>query len=209
MTLPDRLRGNGSRAGTLSDMTWLNNGGSRSIFDLKSSAFVEEMDAGLNGPVYGSLASQDDRTKRHTTTGKTIISDVCYSPREPQSSVGKTPKIFGQVEVRRGLPEPAHPQHKEMADRDIKFDLYESSLALPRLDTFPPNLFDGAADQRLGVRTSLSTTSEMQSRLKDLSRLIARSVDQETRESLVNNLAELGEAYAVDWQSGSDEEDDD
>jgi hypothetical protein len=53
------------------------------------------------------------------------------------------------------------------------------------------------------------TSSETSSRLKDMSRVISRAIQVDTREALLNDLAELGAAYEHGWQSGSDADEDD
>jgi hypothetical protein len=81
-------------------------------------------------------------------------------------------------------------------------------VAFPQLDAFPDTL-SGSSSQELGVRAALVTSSETSSRLKDLSRVISRAIQVDTREALLNDLAELGAAYEHGWQSGSDADEDD
>jgi hypothetical protein len=47
-------------------------------------------------------------------------------------------------------------------------------------------------------------TSETRIRLKDMGHLVSRVVEVDIREALLNDLAELGEAYAEGWQNSSD-----
>jgi hypothetical protein len=75
-------------------------------------------------------------------------------------------------------------------------------VPFPHLNTFPSTLF-GDVNQNLGIRASLAATSETRSRLKDIGRFIGTAIDVDTREALLNDLAELGEAYAEGWQSSS------
>jgi hypothetical protein len=80
-------------------------------------------------------------------------------------------------------------------------------VPFPQLDAFPDKLF-GDSSQGLGVRAALMTSSDTSTRLKDLSRVISRAIEVDTREALLNDLAELGAAYEEGWQSGSDADED-
>jgi hypothetical protein len=81
-------------------------------------------------------------------------------------------------------------------------------VPFPELDAFPHALF-GTSEEALGVRAALMTTSETKTRLKDMGHLISRAIGVDDREVLLNDLAELGEAYEEGWQidseSGEDE----
>lgn len=85
---------------------------------------------------------------------------------------------------------------------------YANNVPFPRLDTWPHTLF-GSTGHSLGIRTTLTTNSDTQARLKDMGRTIRRAIDMEAREVLLNDLAELGEAYAEGWQSSSESGGDD
>jgi hypothetical protein len=76
-------------------------------------------------------------------------------------------------------------------------------VPFPQLDTFPNALFGTSNNQNLGVHTALAATSETRTRLKDMSRIIRGALGAETREELLNDLAELGEAYEEGWESSS------
>lgn len=84
---------------------------------------------------------------------------------------------------------------------------YPTDVAFPQLDAFPDTLF-GNSSQELGVRAALVSSSETSSRIKDLSRVISKAIEVETREALLNDLAGLGAAYEQGWQSGSDADED-
>lgn len=81
-------------------------------------------------------------------------------------------------------------------------------MPFPELDAFPHALF-GTSEEALGVRAALMTTSETKTRLKDMGHLISGAIGVDDREVLLNDLAELGEAYEEGWQidseSGEDE----
>jgi hypothetical protein len=84
----------------------------------------------------------------------------------------------------------------------LKFS-YPAEVPFPRLDAFPPTLL-GPYKQPVGICAALVATSETSARLKEMGQLIRSAIDTETREALLNDLAELGEAYEDGWQSGSD-----
>ena len=77
-------------------------------------------------------------------------------------------------------------------------------MPFPQLDTFPDTLFGGGSDLELGIGAALVASSETSTRLKDMSRLVSRSIEVDTRETLLNDLADLGAAYEEGWQSSSD-----
>lgn len=186
MTLPDRLRDTSGRPGSLSEIARLNDAGSRTLFD-------------LNCTVNSKKNQKDDASKPRTTDLQLSFSSSNF----PQPT-GKSPHTFDQIEVHRCLQDKANAASN---DNDSKTHLYTTALAFPELTSFPADMSNVVGGS--SMRTSLSTTSETQSRLKEMGRLIARSIELETRETLLNNLSELGEAYATGWQSGSDDEIDD
>lgn len=87
---------------------------------------------------------------------------------------------------------------------------YQSRLLFPLLDSFP-DIFAERSDQahRMGVQTSLSTTSVVSGRVKSLQKVVGTLVGMEEREALSNGLGEIGEHYEEGWMSGSDDESDD
>jgi hypothetical protein len=84
---------------------------------------------------------------------------------------------------------------------------YPTDVPFPELDTFPDTLFPSRSPP-LRIRAALVTTSETSTRLKDMRHLVSRAIEIDTREALLNDLAELGEAYEAGWQSSSDSGDD-
>lgn len=77
-------------------------------------------------------------------------------------------------------------------------------MPFPQLDTFPDTLFGGSSNLELGIGAALVASSETSTRLKDMGRMISRSIDVDTREALLNDLADLGAAYEEGWQNSSD-----
>lgn len=59
------------------------------------------------------------------------------------------------------------------------------------------------------METFLSTETGMGAQIKLLKTQASWSVPLDERENLANGLAEIADAYADDWESGSDEDDDD
>ena len=80
---------------------------------------------------------------------------------------------------------------------------YPTDVPYPQLDASPQALF-GHSGPNLGIRTALTTSSETRTRLADMGRQINRAIELDAREALLNNLAELGEAYAEGYQSSLD-----
>lgn len=86
---------------------------------------------------------------------------------------------------------------------------YQSSLAFPLLDSFP-RIFSLRPDlAKAAVHSSLSTTTDISTRVKTLQKLVSRMVGLDERETLSNGLGEIREAYEEGWNSGSDEDSDD
>ena len=82
---------------------------------------------------------------------------------------------------------------------------YQSPLQYPLLDSFPDIFTLGPNLKTLEIRSSLSTTSRMSSRVKALQKAISRMGSVDEREALVTGLGEIGEAYEEGWDGGSDE----
>ena len=85
---------------------------------------------------------------------------------------------------------------------------YHSSLEYPLLDSFPPIFSLSPGHSHSAVHTSLSTTSRISKRIKDLQSAISRTANLDERETLYNGLGEIREAYEVVSHGGSDESDD-
>ena len=85
----------------------------------------------------------------------------------------------------------------------------------PILPTFPP-IFSFLAEDAItrvpaksvAVRTSLSTTTAVATRIKELSDVVGRTVGMvEDREGLVNGLKELAEQYRAGWEDDGESDD--
>lgn len=93
--------------------------------------------------------------------------------------------------------------NEEMTTDSLTRSSYPTFVAFPQLDAFPATVL-GPSSQSLAIRAALTTTSETSYRLRDMGQLIGRAIEVENRENLLNNLAELGEAYEIGWQSSSE-----
>lgn len=101
VTLPTRLTESNGRPSSLSELeSTLNRTGSRSIFELKASV-VGRDGSGRHAP--GEKSLRDENPGDVAPTATTAF-DLDYSPRGSQSTLGRTPHIFSQVEIRRCIP---------------------------------------------------------------------------------------------------------
>ncbi len=89
----------------------------------------------------------------------------------------------------------------------IDYCRHHSRLEFPLLDSFP-DIFTQPHRSTMAVRASLSTTSGVSRRIKDLQKVVSKAVNLDEREALSNGLGEISEAYEEGWQSGSDDESD-
>ena len=62
----------------------------------------------------------------------------------------------------------------------------------------------GTPLQSLPVRSGMATSSRTHLGLKDIRQIVARSLGYEERETVLNDLSEIAEAYESGWMSGSD-----
>ncbi|KAF7513908.1 hypothetical protein GJ744_006522 [Endocarpon pusillum] len=193
MTLPTRLRDGSGRRTTLAELEGiLNNTRSRTLFDLKA------------GVVTGKTPHLDGNKAPLAPSLVTTIFDLDYSPRRSQITLGRTPHLFSRAEIWRCMPRSQMPILAGGSDQDAVVEIYHINVPFPQLDTFPDTLFGGSSDLELGIGAALVASSETSTRLKDMSRLISRSIDVDTREALLNDLADLVAAYEEGWQNSSD-----
>jgi hypothetical protein len=101
VTLPTRLRESKGRPGSLADFeSALNNRGARTIFGIEASV-VKRYACGREAP--GEQVSSPEHRGAPTSQLGTAF-DIDYSPRPSQNILGRTPHVFGQVEIWRCLP---------------------------------------------------------------------------------------------------------
>ncbi len=84
---------------------------------------------------------------------------------------------------------------------------YPTVVPFPQLDTAPLTPFSEHGPN-LGICTALATSSETGARLKDMGQLVSRVIEMDAREALLNDLAELAEAYTEGYQCDSESGDD-
>ncbi|EEH08516.1 misato [Histoplasma capsulatum G186AR] len=126
--------------------------------------------------------------------------------------------VFGQVQVSRGSDVqadlasrlPSQPSVGQSLGPPGALQMYYIPLALPLLDSFPSDLFTGRgpSSSGLNVRASLSSTSQIGGKVRDLQNFASRLIGVDEREALVNGLGEISEAYQERWESDSDSGDD-
>lgn len=79
------------------------------------------------------------------------------------------------------------------------------------LDSSPKDLFSfpigSAHNERLRLRTALSSTMRTRDYLGGLQTLASRAMPIDEREILVNSLGEISDNYKHGWDSGSDSDD--
>lgn len=88
-------------------------------------------------------------------------------------------------------------------------DSYRTALEFPLMDCFPAIYTDYSGKTKMPVRTSLCTDQSVSKNMKNLRAQLAWAINLDDKEELVNSIAEISEAYQDDWDSGSDDGDDD
>lgn len=84
---------------------------------------------------------------------------------------------------------------------------YKTLVQFPILDSYPRIFQQTSAEEpSLSLKTSLSVTDEVASRLRSLSLIARRAAGLSERESLSNGLESLREEYVEGWDEDSDED---
>ncbi|CEJ81349.1 hypothetical protein VHEMI01482 [[Torrubiella] hemipterigena] len=86
---------------------------------------------------------------------------------------------------------------------------YHTVLEFPLMDSFPTIYTDYDGKAKIPARSSLYTDQSISKHMKNLRTQLAWGIGLDDKEDLVNSIAEISEAYQDDWDSGSDEGDDD
>ncbi|MCJ1436619.1 mtDNA inheritance, partitioning of the mitochondrial organelle [Xylographa pallens] len=239
VALPCRLRGDGRRRTTFNDFeAALNTNGNQRISQLTFSIldpqvlkdkrkpdgdpFRGDPRAG-NPQQFHALAGEDSKEASDiagTNLDVDLFPEEMHENLESRKRVEKAAHVFGRVESLRG-PFAVHgvgSQYDDAEEYSRKrrrlygipvLEKYRSSLPFEMLDTFP-EIFRGVSDSGLvAVHASLSTSSTVAKRVKELQRVVTRTVGLDERESLSNGLGEIAEAYEEGWSSGSDDDSDD
>lgn len=136
------------------------------------------------------------------------------STRQAQRSKGT---VFGQSRTMRGKwKSTLEIEETNIAARDRfssgpRMQDHQSSLLFPVIDSFP-SLFDfggrGARPKEVAVRASLSTSSGVAKRIRELERASRWLLGVEDREALTDGLIGIAEEYEEGWSSGEEDEDD-
>ncbi|KAI9778762.1 MAG: mtDNA inheritance, partitioning of the mitochondrial organelle [Candelina submexicana] len=219
--LPTRLRALGGRRKTFQTLEdVLNTNNHQRIAKLELS-IVNSQSLNLQS---SSTASKDPRVTEKgfadTSEDGVHSTNACLTTMDIDLFPGNQPNhsehIFGRAEILRGN----WPQQALGGDDDNgrlrrrfgalpTIERYRTSLLFPLLDSFP-KIYDNTSLSGLNsvaVHASLSTTAEVGERLKRIEDVVKMFRGVEERESLLNSLGEIREAYEDGWKC-SDEEDD-
>ncbi|PGH37018.1 hypothetical protein GX50_00001 [[Emmonsia] crescens] len=210
VTLPTRLR---SHRGASS---WLPaQERPQKIFNLQATIISE------NDLESDIMPRQDKNTLRaedEVEQDETLLEGFDLDFSWTNSARAKKVHVFGQVQIGRGFDAQSHlasrllsqPSRSELLRPLGTLQTYHTPLTLPLLDSFPSDLFTGRGSpgSGMGVRASLSTTTHIGDKVKDLQKLASRLIGVDEREALVNGLGEISEAYQEQWESDSDSGDD-
>ena len=151
--------------------------------------------------VYGAVESK--RTKIEAANDEETVDDESNDARKQRRSAG-LPVIerFVTPALSRILPPRGYFLTHLIPCR------YHSFVEYPLPDSFPPIFSLSPGLTQVAVHTSLSTTSGISNRVKALQKMVSRVANLDERETLLNGLGEISEAYEDGWHSGSDEGDD-
>ncbi|KFA65378.1 hypothetical protein S40285_00415 [Stachybotrys chlorohalonatus IBT 40285] len=128
----------------------------------------------------------------------------------------RNPRVFGHVFAYRGQETADSQETEDPRSRNPRrvigntiVQRYTTELQYPLLDSQPPIYADTPDATNLDVWTRLSTDDSMVAQMKALKSQVTWSVGLDEREVLVNDLAEIADAYQDEWSGGSDDDDDD
>lgn len=80
---------------------------------------------------------------------------------------------------------------------------------MPGVDSFPQDLFNRpSTSDPIGIDATLSTSTDIADRLKDIQKIVGRAVSIDQREALYNSLGEIAEGYVEGYDSGSESDED-
>ncbi|OAX85079.1 hypothetical protein ACJ72_00551 [Emergomyces africanus] len=204
-TLPTRLRSHKGNSSWLLSQEF-----PQKIFNLQATIISErdlESDT-ASGQDKQPLIAEDEVEK-----DETLLEGFDLDFSWTNSASAKKLRVFGQVQISRGFDAQSELASELLShpSRHQTLQIYRTPLSLPLLDSFPSDLFTtrAARASRLSVRASLSTTTSIGDKVKNLQKLASRLIGIDEREALVNGLGEISEAYQEQWESDSDSGDDD
>ncbi|OJD13539.1 hypothetical protein AJ78_06023 [Emergomyces pasteurianus Ep9510] len=211
-TLPTRLRSHRGATSWLLAQEF-----PRKIFNLQAT-IISEQDQ------LSDITSRQDK-KSPTAEDEVEPDDILLEGFDldfswANSARAKKLHVFGQVQISRGFDAQrslgselllSQPSHSQTLRFPGSLQTYRIPLSLPLLDSFPSDLFTGrgSPSSGLSIRASLSTTTQIGDKVKDLQKLASRLIGIDEREALVNGLGEISEAYQEQWESDSDSGNDD
>lgn len=231
ITLPSRLRPTDSARATL-DMfeATISNDGKRRIAQLD---YTLTHPSTLTSASANGHSGNDHRINGHSQTANDINDnddpaadqDIDLTPHRaasdnPSSRHQKRTKgtIFGLSRTLRGKwRSTLEIEETNIAARDRfasgpRIQDYQSTLLFPIIDSYP-SIFDfrgsGGWAKEVAVRASLSTSSGVAKRIRELERASRWLVGVEEREVLRDGLIGIAEEYEEGWSSGEDEDDED
>lgn len=85
---------------------------------------------------------------------------------------------------------------------------FQTPLRYPILDSFPNTLFHTTKNDSVRMLAALTTSSRTGERIKSLETVAGRIISIDERETIVNGLGEIQEAYESGWASNSEVDDD-
>ncbi|KAL6720409.1 lumenal Hsp70 protein [Lecanora helva] len=223
VTLPSRLRAGLHQRGRLGDLEGaLNVNGNQRIAQLQCSIMDTEtqlsQSPGLDEkrdhrvPLSSVPLTAEDEQREDDSIGF----DMELSGNGQRTSLSSSqPHVFGAIEQIRGSRD-AEVNLRSGDDRsnDTKkqrrfaglpvVERYQCSLGFPLLDSFPGIFHLGRDANTAAVRTSLSTTSALCTRLRHLQQQAGKLANLDERELLSNGLGAIREAHIEGWQSDSE-----
>lgn len=86
---------------------------------------------------------------------------------------------------------------------------YHTSLLFPMIDSFPRIYNIGSKNETsLAVRSTLTTSTTVADRIRQIEQAVRRSVGVDEREALCDGLQRICEEYEEDWEDDSQDDDD-
>lgn len=224
-TLPTRLRRSVAGRASFDELeTILNNDGNRRIAtaslsmddpgNLENKMQVDEQhDSRMtNGLINGF--TDEDHSAGHDALDISFMSDVTSTTSAGGRRLGRRTHVFSELESLRGQwKSETEILEANMMSRDpyahgVKGLTHQTSLLFPVPSSFPPIFRFAGQPQKLAVRASLTTSTAVADRIRDLKDIAGRLVGLDDREALTDGLVTLAEEYEEGW-SGSEDDDDD
>ena len=220
LTLPTRLRTSEDGRATFDQLeATLNYEGHRRIVDAEMSiddpAHLREQsdhdgvrDTRMTNGIEGHGQSEGCKLDIN------MFANIRSSANTGGTRLGRRTHVFSKIESMRGGWKSANDIENSNAESLDRFSdgprisFHQSQLLLPILPSFPRILRFDPNPQSLAVDTTLSTSTAVADRVRDLERITRALIGIEERETLCDGLASIAEEYEEGWD-GSDGSDDD